>query len=357
MADGDDDKEQKTEQPTQKRLDEALKKGNIPVSKEVANFFILSVLAATVAWSTPAMFRSTGRLLAPLLANAHTLPADANGLGHLLLDIILKAMGIIAIPILLGIVAVLSASFLQNGFVVSSEPVMPKMSRLSPLEGIKRMFSMRSVVELIKSLLKIGIVGYVAFLAVYPELNSIKRLPNSNTEAMLLFLLMVASRMTLGVAIAMFVIAILDTVYQRFQYFKSLRMTRQEIKDEYKQSEGDPMIKMRLRRLRMERAKNRMMTNVPKSDVVITNPTHFAVALQYDPATMKAPKVMAKGQDLVALKIREIAEANKIPIVENPPLARALFAAANIDEEIPTSQYEAVAKIISYIYQLKGKRR
>ncbi len=357
MADGEQDQEQKTEQPTQKRLDEALKKGNVPVSKEVANFFVLSALAAIVAWCTPNMLRQTGRLLTPLLADADSLPVDANGIGKLLLHIVLGGMGIVAVPMLMGIVAVLAASFLQNGFVVSSEPVMPKFSRLSPLEGIKRMFSMRSVIELVKSLAKLGIVGYVAFLAVYPELTNIKRLPNSNTEAMLMFLLMLASRMTLGVAIAMFIIAILDTLYQRFQYFKSLRMTRQEIKDEYKQAEGDPMVKQRLRRLRMERAKNRMMSNVPKSDVVITNPTHFAVALQYDSASMKAPKVVAKGQDLIALKIRELAKANDVPIVENPPLARALFDAADIDEEIPTAQYEAVAKVISYVYQLKGRRR
>ena len=357
MADGEQDQEQKTEQPTQKRLDEALKKGNVPVSKEVANFFILSTLAAIVAWCTPNMLRQTGRLLTPFLADADNLPVDANGLGHVLMNLVLGAMGIIAVPVLMGITAVLAASFIQNGFVVSSEPVMPKLSRLSPLEGIKRMFSMRSLVELIKSLFKLGVVGYVAFLAVYPELGNIKRLPNSTTEAMLVFLLMLASRMTLGVAIAMFLIAILDTFYQRFQYFKGLRMTRQEIKDEYKQAEGDPMVKQRIRRLRMERAKNRMMTNVPKADVVITNPTHFAVALQYDAASMKAPTVVAKGQDLIALKIRDIAKDNNIPIVENPPLARALFAAADIDEEIPTAQYEAVAKVISYVYQLKNKRR
>lgn len=357
MADGEQDQEQKTEQPTQKRLDEAMKKGNVPVSKEVANFLVLSALAAIVAWSTPNMLRRTGQLLVPFLADADSLPADANGLGKILLNVVLGGMGIIAVPVLMGVVAVLAASFLQNGFMVSSEPVMPKLSRLSPLEGVKRMFSVKSVIELVKSLIKIGAVGYVAFLAVYPELSNIRRLPNSDTEAMLLFLLKLASRMTMGVAIAMFLIAILDTVYQRFQYIKSLRMTRQEIKDEYKQAEGDPMVKQRLRRLRMERAKNRMMSAVPKADVVITNPTHFAVALQYDQAKMKAPTVVAKGQDLMALRIRDIAKEHSVPVVENPPLARALFASVEIDQEIPTAHYEAVAKVISYVYQLKGRRR
>ncbi len=355
MADGED-QEQKTEQPTQKRLDEALKKGNVPISKEVANFFILTVLAATVSWYTPGMVRETGALLTPFLADADSLPTDVTGMGQMFKHLIFGSIGIIAMPMMMAIAAVLGAAFLQNGFVVSSEPIMPKLSRLSPLEGVKRMFSTKSVIELIKSLIKVALVGYVGFLAVYPELSKVKRLPNSTTEAMLAFLLMLASRMTLGVAIAMFLIAILDTVYQRFQYFKGLRMTRQEIRDEYKQAEGDPMVKQRLRRIRMERAKNRMMTNVPKADVVITNPTHFAVALRYESATMKAPTVVAKGQDLIALKIREIATENQIPIVENAPLARALFAAAEIDQEIPTAHYEAVAKIISYVYTLKGRR-
>lgn len=356
MADGEQDQEQKTEQPTPKRLEEALKKGNIPISREVGHFFILLVLAAVVAWSTPGMVRHTGALLVPLLSNADSLATDANGIGRLLAHVVSGAAGIIALPLLMAFVAVIAASFLQNGFVISPEPVLPKLSRLSPLEGIKRLFSMRSLVELVKSLVKIGIVGYVAFLAVYPELARIRLLPNSSTESMLAFLLMLATRMTMGVAVAMFVIAILDTLYQRFQYFKGLRMTRQEIRDEYKQSEGDPVIKQRLRRLRMERAKNRMMSNVPKADVVITNPTHFAVALQYDAGTMKAPRVVAKGQDLVALRIRDIAREHAVPVVENPPLARALYASADIDEEIPAAHYEAVAKVISYVYQLKGRK-
>lgn len=355
MADGED-QEQKTEQPTQKRLDEALKKGNVPISKEVANFFVLGVLAATVAWSLPGMVRATGKLLVPFLENADSLPTDANALGGVLRHVILGGMGIIAMPMLLGIVAVIAASFLQNGFVISSEPIMPKFSRLSPLEGFGRMFSKKAVMEFVKSLIKVSVVGYVAFLSIYPELDHVKRLPGSDTQAMLLFLLLLASRMTLGVAIAMFLIAILDTLYQRFQYFKGLRMTRQEIKDEYKQAEGDPMVKQRLRRLRMERAKNRMMSNVPKSDVVITNPTHFSVALQYDNKTMKAPMVVAKGQDLIALRIREIAKAHNIPLVENVELARALFAVAEVEQEIPTAHYEAVAKIISFVYQLKGRK-
>ncbi|NBO18654.1 MAG: flagellar biosynthesis protein FlhB [Proteobacteria bacterium] len=356
MAEGEQDPEQKTEQPTQKRLDEAMKKGNIPVSREVTHFFMVGLLAAIVSWLLPDMVRNTGKMLGPMISNAAELPADRTGLSILLWKLMWGSMGILAVPLLGAMVAVISASLLQNGLVMSSEPMKPQLSRISPLAGIKRLFSVKSLVELIKNLLKIGIVGYVAFVAVYPEMPNIRLLPGKSTEAAVLFLLMLAGRLTMGVAIAMFLIAILDLLYQRFSYIKGLRMTRQEIRDEYKQSEGDPHIKQRLRRLRMERAKNRMMQNVPKADVVITNPTHFAVALQYDSKTMKAPIMLAKGQDLVALKIRDIAKDNNIPIVENPPLARALFASMEIDQEIPSAHYEAVAKVISFVYQLKNRR-
>jgi flagellar biosynthetic protein FlhB len=215
---------------------------------------------------------------------------------------------------------------------------------------------MRSVMEMLKSIVKIFVVGFVAFIAVYPEMTHIRQLPDSDTEALLLFLAMLAARMTIGVAIAMFFVALFDLLWQRFQYMKSLRMSRQEIRDEFKQTEGDPMVKQRLRRLRQERARRRMMSAVAKADVVITNPTHFAVALQYDSKKMKAPVVTAKGQDLMALRMRDIAKEHDVPVVENPPLARALFASSELDKEIPLTHYEAVAKIISYVYQLKGRR-
>jgi len=266
------------------------------------------------------------------------------------------SLSLIALPLIGTIVAALAASFLQHGFTLSLDPITPRLDKLSPLAGLKRLFSMRSVMEMLKSLLKIFVVGFVAFIAVYPELTHIRQLPDSNAEALLLFLAMLVVRMTIGVAIAMSFIALFDLLYQRFQYTKSLRMSRQEIRDEYKQSEGDPMVKQRLRRLRQDRARQRMMAAVPKADVVITNPTHFAVALQYDSKKMTAPMLTAKGQDLIALKMRDIAKEHNVPVVENPPLARALYSSGELDKEIPLAHYEAVAKIISYVYQLKGRK-
>ncbi|NBX04158.1 MAG: flagellar biosynthesis protein FlhB [Alphaproteobacteria bacterium] len=356
MAEGEQDDEQKTEDPTQKRLDDAVQKGNIPNSKEVGSFFMVLALAITVAWFAPMMLRSAGALLSPFISDADSMPTDPKGLGDLLRHVVFGGMAIIAGPLVAAIVAALAGGMLQNGLVISGESIVPKLSKISPMAGFGRIFSMRSLVEFFKNILKISIVGYVAFVVVYPDLPQLNKLPDMTTEAMLALLLIMAKHLVIGVAIAMFFIAIFDVVYQRLKYIKSLRMTKQEIKDEYKQSEGDPMIKGRLRRLRMERAKNRMMAEVPTADVVITNPTHFAVALTYDTGKMQAPLVVAKGQDLIALKIREIAEANKVPIVENPPLARALFSSAELNEEIPQVHYEAVAKVISYVYQLKGKK-
>ena len=356
MAEDTQDQENKTEQPTQKRLEEALKKGNVPFSREVSNFLMLALLAMLVSWMAPAIFNHTRLLLIPFLADADSLPADRIGLGHVLHKLVFGAAGAIAAPLIGVVVVALAASLLQNGVNISVDPIMPRLDKISPIAGLKRMFSMRSVVEMLKSLMKIAIVGFVAFIAVYPELAHIRQLPDSTAQALLVYLAMLAMRMTIGVAIAMFFIALFDILWQRFQYTKSLRMSRQEIKDEYKQSEGDPMVKQRLRRLRQQRARQRMMAAVPKADVVITNPTHFAVALEYDSKKMKAPVVTAKGQDLIALKIRDVAKEHGVPVVENPPLARALYSSGELDKEIPIAHYEAVAKIISYVYQLKGRK-
>jgi len=355
MAD-EQDQEQKTEQPTQKRLEEAFKKGNVPFSREVASFLMLGVLALTISWFASDIFKDTRALFMPFLANPEELATDHAGIGQLLWQVAWGGLGVIALPLIACMIVALVSGILQNGLVISAEPIMPKLEKISPLTGLKRMFSMRSVVEFVKSLIKIIVVGFVAFVAVYPELTHIKQLPNSTTEAMVIYLGSLALRMIIGILVAMFFITLLDILYQRFQYNKSLRMSRQEIRDEYKQSEGDPLVKQRLRQMRQERARKRMMAAVPEADVVITNPTHYAVALKYDTETMKAPTVVAKGQDLIALKIREIAEENKVPIVQNPPLAQALYASTDIDEEIPLAHYEAVAKVISYVYQLKGKK-
>ena len=351
----DEEQDQKTEYPTQKRIQEAMKKGNVPFSREITNFLIVIIMAFTVGVFAPYMMRNTVLLLGPFINAPETLATDATGLGHIMEDVLIESMLIIALPVIFVMAAALISRYAQSGFFISFEVLEFKLSKLSPLAGIKRIFSARSMIEFIKSVFKLLIVGIIGFLAVYPELAHIRQLPDSSIMAIMLFLGKVSLNMLIGVAIAMFFIALFDFFYQRYDYHKKLRMTKQEVKDEHKQMEGDPKVKSRLRKLRMEKAMKRMMANVPKADVVITNPTHYAVALQYDKGTMQAPVVTAKGQDLIALKIREIAKENDVPVVENPPLARALYESAELDREIPVTHYEAVAKIISYVYKLKGK--
>ena len=212
---------------------------------------------------------------------------------------------------------------------------------------------MKKIVESIKGIIKITIIAFVAILVVNPYLKKADLLPTMETIPILNFIHRVVILLLFTVVIAILIIAIADYIYQRFSHLKKLRMTKQEVKEEYKQMEGDPLVKSKIRQIRMDRARQRMMENVPKSDVVIVNPTHYAVALEYKMESMPAPKVTAKGIDTVALRIKAVAEDNEIPIVENPPLARALFASTEIDQEIPIEHFQAVAEVIRYVMQLK----
>lgn len=356
MADEGQDQDQKTEDPTQKRLEEARKKGQIVSSREINHLFLLGVMALMIAWAAAPLMHSAKLMLLPFIERPHDFDTSTHSIGVILRDIWIDSSVVLLIPVLATVAAALAAGILQTGFNVSGEPVIPKLEKISPLKGLKKMFSLRSVAEFVKGILKLIIVSLVAWKVVSGDLLMFKTLPNHEVEGLLVFLLDLTTRIMVGVCIAMFFIALLDYLYQRYEFMKSMRMSKQEIKDEYKQQEGDPIIKQRLRQLRMERARKRMMASVPSADVVITNPTHYSVALKYDSGKMQAPSVVAKGADFIALKIREIARENDVPLVENPPLARALYAAVDIDEEIPFEHYKAVAEIISYVYQLKGRK-
>lgn len=355
MSDSEDDS-QKTEEPTHKRLEDARKKGQLVNSKEVNNFFILLAFTLVVVGLMPSLMKETFEQFSPFITSAEDFSVDDGASFRMLMQgILFKMMAILALPLVIAVAMALAAGFLQSQFNFSWEPISFQLDRISPLKGFKRIFSMRSVVEFIKSLLKISIVGSVAYIVVHPNIDYVRLMPDEDIQDIMQYLAAVTGKMLIGVTTVMFLIAALDYFYQRFEYLKNMRMTKQEIKDEYRQQEGDPHIKQKLRAIRRDRVRKRMMAEVPKSDVVITNPTHFAVALKYDEASMQAPKVLAKGKDKVALRIREIAEENKIPIVRNPPLARALYDNAEIDQEIPYDQYQAVAKVIGYVYKIKGK--
>ncbi len=352
----DQDQSQKTEEPTRKRLDEARQKGQLVTSREINNFFMLCAFTVIAVWLTPHIMMQAQLAMLPFIESPENFIIDEGSFKTLFAETSRHMGMLLALPLAISIIAALSAGMLQSKFNFSWTPLMPDLNRISPLKGLERLFSLRSVVELIKGIIKISIVGIIAYLAVAPYMPMLNLLPAEETSEMLAFLLALTKRMLLGIIIALFFIAILDYLYQYFEYIKNLRMTKQEVKDEYKQQEGDPKIKQKLRAIRAERAKKRMMAEVPKSDVVITNPTHYAVALRYDMETMAAPILVAKGADKVALRIREIAQEHKIIVMRNPPLARALYDNVEIGYGIPQQHYKAVAEVIGYVYRLKGKK-
>jgi flagellar biosynthetic protein FlhB len=357
MAEEQDDS-QKTEEPTPKKLREAREKGEAAKSQEVNHWFMILAFAAIVGVFGSWLTGSVAETLRVLVERPHAFDLSHDGSRQVLIDILSKIGLAMLVPVLVIVAAALSAGLMQTGFIVSAEPLKPKFSKISLLEGFKRQFSSRTLMEFAKGLLKISLVGIVVMISLWPKRDQL----NDLAQMEMLQLLEVLQDTALTVLIAtlsmMTVIAAADFAFQRFQHTKKLRMSRQEVKDEFKQTEGDPMVKARLRQIRMERSRGRMMAAVPTADVVITNPTHFAIALKYEMEAMSAPIVVAKGVDHLAFRIREVAEENEIPLVENRPLARALYDSVELDQEIPPEHYKAVAEVIGYVMRLKrGGRR
>lgn len=350
----DQDEAQKTEEPTQKRLDDAMKRGNIAFSKEVTSFLMLSLLTVFVIWLSPALMKSANFTLSHYITQPHNFEMNLDGddLLQLARSTILDVGMLLFIPFFICILGAFLGSFLQNGIMFSPEAIVPDLSKISPLAGLKRIFSMKSIVELIKGILKICLVGTVVYMTIKSDLDHIVILHEFNFAGILSALLSLVTKSLLAICAVMGAIAVLDLIYQRMEYIKSLRMTKQEVKEEHKQSEGNPEIKAKLRSIRLERARKRMMAAVPKADVIITNPTHYSIALKYDTGRMPAPQLVAKGVDKVALRIREVAKKHRIPIVENKLLARSLFESVDLEDFIHTEHYEAVAKIISKVMGL-----
>jgi len=355
MADNQESTE-KTEEPTQKRLQESIKKGQVSFSREITNFLMFLVLALNIVWFAPVYMKGTLGTLAPFIQKPHDIRIDEGSSIILLKDTASSIALYLLLPILGTIIAAFLSSFIQNGVVISGESLIPKLEKISVFKGIKRLFSLKSFMEFIKGLIKITIIGTTAYLIISPEMDGFANMVTYSIKDILNFLYSISFKVVVAATAIMGVIAVLDFMYQKFEYIKSLRMTKQEIKEEYKQSEGDPHIKGRLRQIRMEKAQKRMMSAVPDSDVVIRNPTHYAIALKYDRDVMDAPLVVALGMDNVALKIIEIAEDNDVAVVTNKPLARVLYESSEIDSEIPVEHYQAVAEIIGYIYKLKNKK-
>jgi flagellar biosynthesis protein FlhB len=351
----DQDPSQKTEEPTQRRLDEARRKGQVPTSREVHSFMLLAAGALVIGPVAPGMAVDVVATLRPFIAHPHAILTDPAGLGRALWHAVAGVALALLLPLLLFVLAAIAAGLIQNGPMLVTEPLKPKLERVSPLKGLKRLFGLRGLVEFAKSLAKVALVGALAFWVLWPSWPELAGMAEIEAPFVLGHIRDLAFRLLLAVAALMALIALLDVAYQRFEHHKQQRMSKRDIKEEHKQSEGDPQIKARLRQLRLERARRRMMAEVPKATVVITNPTHYAVALRYEAETMAAPRLVAKGRDELARRIRETAEAHGVPVVGNPPLARALHDGVDLLSDIPPVHYRAVAEIIGYVMSLSGR--
>jgi len=355
MAEGEgeeEDKDAKTEEPSQKKLEEALEKGQVAYSKEITSFFVLFFLTLAVIWVIPHFLETSAISLRFLVENAGNISVDKGMLGLVLYKFLSKFL-LLLLPIFtIVILAPIISSYIQHGeFIFTTEQLMPQLSRLSIIKGFKRLFSIKSFVEFVKSFFKVLLVSILVYFVIANDIKQFPQYQNLSIGGILNELRLVVNHILISVSIVVLIIAALDFFYQKYEHYTSLKMTKHEQKEEYKQTEGSPEIKRKIRQLRKEQAQKRIKQTVPKASVVITNPEHYAVALQYD-RTMKAPVLVAKGLDLIAQKIKEIADQHNVPIVENPPLARALYKDVKINDEIPVEHYEAVAKIISYVMAL-----
>ena len=351
MAEGENDSD-RSEDPSAKRLDEALQRGDVAKSAEVSTWFVIGGAAIMLAAFSGPMSSGLTTTMRGIVANAHQIPVDGRGLIAMAARIEYEVIAAIGIPLALLMLAGIAGNMIQHRLVWSGEALKPKFSKISPLAGIKRLFSMQAVANFVKGLIKIAVLGAVMTALLWPQRHRLEGLVQVDLFGTLLLTKSLALQMIGAVVAILFLVAAADFVFQYRQWFERQKMSMRELKEEFKQSEGDPMIKGKIRQLRQQRMRKRMMAAVPKASVIITNPTHYAIALQYDKG-MEAPVCLAKGTDLMALKIREIATAHSVPIVENPPLARALHATVEIDEEIPTEHYKAVAEVIGYVMKLR----
>jgi flagellar biosynthetic protein FlhB len=352
MSDDTDDS-QKTEEPSWRKLDEARSKGQVPQSREVTNWFIVLGATGGMMLFAPRIATAMQNAMFRFIEQSAELRLEGA-----FREAILGTMSEVALAtvpaflVLMG--AGLAGPVLQTGMIFAPDKLVPKFSNLSPGQGVKRLFSVRAFMEFLKGLLKMAVVAGVAVSLLRPELDRLPLLPSLGTTAIGHEIMALSRRLAIGVIAVLTVIAVADFAYQKLSFMKSMRMSKQEVREEYKQVEGNPVFKSKLRQIRTERARHRMMAAVPGASVVVTNPTHFAVALHYEMNSPGAPRVVAKGADLIAARIRELAREHKVPIVENPAVARALYATVELDEEVPAEHYKAVAEIISYVLRLKG---
>ena len=353
----ENDAQERTEQATPKRLEEARRKGQIPRSRELTTAAVtlvggaaLYILGSRITGQMAEMMRrGLGLSRDEATDSTFMLPA----LSHAAADGLWLSLPVLAAITLAAIIAPLAL----GGWSFAGQAMMPQFSRLNPLEGLKRMFAMRNLVEIIKAFAKFGVVAIIAIIVLWNDAPALMALGREPLQQAIGHAVQLSGKALLVISAGLLIIAGIDVPYQLWQYAKQMRMSREEIREEYKESEGSPEVKGRIRQLQQQLARQRMMQEVPKADVVVTNPTHFAVALKYDEKRMRAPIVVAKGVDAIAAKIREVAGEHTVPIFEAPPLARVLYRNVDIGDEIPATLYVAVAQILTYVFQLKVAKR
>ncbi|MGY4571579.1 flagellar biosynthesis protein FlhB [Bradyrhizobium pachyrhizi] len=347
-----DDTEDKTEDPTQKRLDEALEKGDVVKSQEVNTWFVIA--GGTLVLSTFSGSIGSGILmpLRNLIANSWMIRTDGAGLLALTQSLGYAVVAAIGVPFLMLALAAIAGNMVQHQLVWSGEQLKPKFSKISPAAGFKRLFGKQAVANFLKGLFKLIALGAVMVAVLWPDRMRMESFLRVDPAELLPAITGMTVHLLAAVVAILAAVAIADYFFQYRTWYERHKMSLQEMKEEFKQSEGDPHVKGRIKQLRVQRAKKRMMAQVPKASVIITNPTHYSVALAYD-RSMSAPICVAKGVDNLAFKIREIAKEHDIPIVENVPLARALYATVELDREIPVEHYHAVAEIIGYVMRLR----
>jgi flagellar biosynthesis protein FlhB len=347
---------EKTEKATPKKRQDARKKGQVAKSQDINTGVLLLFVFLFLWFGAGAMLQRIIDLF--IFSFEDMMLMELNEETAFSLSIkLLQEVSMILLPFMLvAVIGGLVANYMQVGFLLSTEAIQFKLEKIDPIKGAKRIFSIRAIVELLKSTLKITVVGAVTFVVLWFDWEKIMLLSQVSVAESLSFLSILVLKMGFAATIALIFLAVFDYWYQKFDFEKNIRMSKQDIKDEYKTSEGDPQIKSKIKQKQREMAMQRMMQEVPKADVVITNPTHYAVALKYDEAKRDAPFVVASGVDYIALKIRSIATGNEIPTIENRPLARALYDQTEIGDSIPEEFFKAVAEILAYVYQLKQKK-
>ncbi len=354
MSDEAPEQSSKTEDPSQKKLEDAHKRGDVAKSQEVTTWFTLAGSGLMFVTLAPATAGVLATNLKGLIANADMYEVGSNAFGSIMWQLIGAILLVAVVPMLVVTAFATAGNLIQHRPLLSVDPIKPKFSKVSPLAGAKRLFSAEAMVNFVKGLIKLSVVSGVLWFVLAPEMDQMEVLITADVAVILQDFVDLGVKVFAAVIAVVTIMAIGDYVYQRNRWWEKQKMTLQEVRDEYKQMEGDPKVKGRIRALRQERGRKRMMAAVPQATVVITNPTHFAVALKYD-KSMAAPLCVAKGADAVAFRIRELAKDNDVPIVENPPLARALFASVDVDQTVPAEHFKAVAQVIGFVMRINQK--